>query len=153
MKMIPIAAALAFSVALPALAQQPAPPATTQPAPPAMTQPGTSVSPGASTSAQPHWFTTHNTSDMRASKLIGMTVRNNAGENIGDINEILLDNGGKVAAVVLGVGGFLGIGEREVAISFDSLHMARAPDGKNTLTVNATKDTLRSAPAWTWPRT
>ena len=90
---------------------------------------------------------------MRASKLIGMTVRNNAGENIGDINEILLDNGGKVAAVVLGVGGFLGIGEREVAISFDSLHMTHAPDGKNTLTVNATKDTLRSAPAWTWPRT
>lgn len=65
---------------------------------------------------------------MRASKLIGAAVRNDANESIGDINEIILDKDGKVAAVVVGVGGFLGMGEREVALEFKSLRFrARQP--------------------------
>lgn len=48
----------------------------------------------------------------RASKLMELDVYNDANEKLGDINEIILDNTGKVAAVVIGVGGFLGMGER-----------------------------------------
>ena len=48
--------------------------------------------------------------------------------------------------------GQVGMGEREVALAFESLQMTRDKDGKDLLTVNATKDTLRAAPAWTWPR-
>ena len=91
--------------------------------------------------------------EMRSSKLIGTSVRNAAGESIGDINEILIDKSGKVAAVVVGVGGFLGMGEREVALQFESIKMTRDANGNNVFTVNATKDTLKNAPAWTWPRT
>jgi len=92
---------------------------------------------------------------MRASKLIGSKVRNNANENIGDINELILDKDGKVAAVVLGVGGFLGMGEREVALDFKALNIKYDPNamteaGATTITVNATKDSLKNAPAWTW---
>jgi hypothetical protein len=82
--------------------------------------------------------------------MIGSTVRNAANENIGDINEVVLSKDGRVAAVIVGVGGFLGIGEREVAISFDSLRMASDSNHNAVLTVNATKESLKNAPEWQW---
>ena len=57
----------------------------------------------------------------RSSKLIGLNVYNRADEKLGDINEILLDAEGKVKAVVIGVGGFLGMGEHDIAVSMDKL--------------------------------
>jgi len=90
---------------------------------------------------------------MRASKLIGTGVVNTANERVGEINEIVLGNDGKVAAVVVGVGGFLGIGEREVAVNYDSLRMNRDANNNLVITVNATKDALNAAPAWRWDTT
>jgi sporulation protein YlmC with PRC-barrel domain len=87
---------------------------------------------------------------MRASKLIGTTVRNDAGERIGDINEVVLSKDGKVAAVVVGVGGFLGIGEREVALSFESIRLKLDANNNAVVTVAATKDGLKAAPQWHW---
>lgn len=57
----------------------------------------------------------------RASKLIGMTVYNQANEKLGDVNELIVDPTGKVSAVVIGVGGFLGMGEHDVAVSMSQL--------------------------------
>ena len=57
----------------------------------------------------------------RASKLKGLNVYNNNNEKIGDIDELLVDSTGKVQAVVIGVGGFLGMGEHEVAVPFDQV--------------------------------
>ena len=57
----------------------------------------------------------------RASKLMGLDVYNDANEKLGDINELILDKDGKVNAVVIGVGGFLGMGEHDVAVSMDKL--------------------------------
>lgn len=87
---------------------------------------------------------------MRASKLIGTAVVNAANETIGDINEIVLDKSGKVAAVIVGVGGFLGMGEREAAVSFDSLRISQDQNNNTVVTVNATKDQLKGAPEWRW---
>ncbi len=56
-----------------------------------------------------------------ASKLIGTTVVGANNESIGDVNDVLLEKDGKAVAVVIGVGGFLGIGEKDVAIPFQSL--------------------------------
>src|SRR5229473_444705 len=53
--------------------------------------------------------------DWRASKVVGLSVYNDNNESIGSINELLMDKGGAIKAVVLGVGGFLGIGEHLVA--------------------------------------
>ena len=94
---------------------------------------------------------------MRASKLVGMNVKNQANETIGEINELILDKDGKVAAVVIGVGGFLGIGQREVALDYKSLNIKYDPNamtdaGATTVMVNATKESLTNAPAWTWNR-
>ncbi len=57
----------------------------------------------------------------RASKLMGLDVYNDANEKLGDINELILDKDGKVSAVVIGVGGFLGMGEHDIAVSMDKL--------------------------------
>ena len=89
------------------------------------------------------WYS-HQADEMRASKLIGTKVVNTANETIGDINEIVLGKDGKVAAVVIGVGGFLGMGEREVAVNFNSIRMSRDQSNNLVLTVNATKDALKT---------
>ena len=87
----------------------------------------------------------------RASKLIGAKVVNSAGETVGDINEIVLDGSGKATAAVIGVGGFLGLGEHEVAVNFESLKVARDANGKAKVTLNVTKHSLKAAPQWKWP--
>lgn len=105
-------------------------------------------------SAAPAQYYKANPADQRASKLIGTSVKNNAGETIGSINEILLANDGKVAAVVIGVGGFLGMGEREVAVSYASLRLTRDANDKTVVMMpTATKDSLKAAPEWKWPTT
>src|SRR6201989_3233604 len=55
--------------------------------------------------------TTHKEGEWRGSKLAGVDVYNEANEKIGDINDVILDRSGKVANVILGVGGVLGFGE------------------------------------------
>ena len=143
MKVQSIAVA-AMLLAAPAFAQ------TTTPSTSPSTPPAATTAPAGDMK-----FYTHQPNEMRASKLIGTKVRNNANENIGDINELIVDKDGKIAAVVIGVGGFLGIGEREVALDFKSLNIKYDPNamtdaGATTITVNATKDSLKNAPAWTW---
>jgi sporulation protein YlmC with PRC-barrel domain len=136
------ALALASALLLAGSTQVLAQTATTPP--PASTPP-----PAASPSGQPMWYS-HQADEMRASKLIGTKVVNTANETIGDINEIVLSKDGKVAAVIVGVGGFLGMGEREVAMNFESIRMSRDQNNNLVLTANATKDTLKDAPAWRW---
>src|SRR5882757_3877416 len=52
----------------------------------------------------------------RASKLIGLNVYNDQNEKLGDVSEILLDKSGKVTGVVIGVGGFLGMGQHDIKV-------------------------------------
>jgi sporulation protein YlmC with PRC-barrel domain len=61
---------------------------------------------------------------MLASKLIGTTVVSASNESIGDVNDVVVDANGQVMAVVIGVGGFLGIGEKDVAVPYASLQFA-----------------------------
>lgn len=66
-------------------------------------------------------------SDWRATKLAGVGVYNDSNERIGTVNDVILEKNGKVAAVILGVGGFLGVGERYVAVNFDQLKWSNEP--------------------------
>ena len=63
----------------------------------------------------------------RASKLMGLDVYNEANEKLGDVNELILDKDGKVNAVVIGVGGFLGMGEHDIAVTMDKLKFVEEP--------------------------
>ena len=88
--------------------------------------------------------------DMRASKLIGTPVMNSANERIGEIDELVMGKDGTASHAVIGVGGFLGIGEKAVAVPFSSVKLARDKDGNLMATVNAAKDELNSAPTYTY---
>ena len=65
--------------------------------------------------------------DWRTSKMVGLNVYNNENESIGSINDLLTDNGGNIKAVVIGVGGLLGVGEHLVAVSFDRIKFVDTP--------------------------
>ena len=88
----------------------------------------------------------HKEGEWRASKLAGVDVYNEANEKIGEINDVILDRSGKVANVILGVGGVLGLGERYVAVAFDKLKWVDQPV---TSTTASTTSAPASAPATT----
>ncbi|WP_437344204.1 PRC-barrel domain-containing protein [Mesorhizobium marinum] len=85
-----------------------------------------------------------------ASNIIGENVYNGAGEDaehIGDVNDIVLGTDGSIDAVIVGVGGFLGIGEKEVAVDFANLEWVER-DGDRWLATPATKEQLEQQAAF-----
>ena len=118
-------------------------------------------------------------SDWTAEALIGRTVENANGDNLGEINNVIINEKGDVVAVVIGVGGFLGIGEKNVGVPFDALDFKTAEAMRdrtdNTtreekaeqkkesmaarfdtehqdirIVLNTTKEDLETAPAFAW---
>ena len=63
----------------------------------------------------------------RASKVVGLAVYNDNNDSVGTINDLLMDKRGNIKAVVLGVGGFLGVGEHLVAVPFDKVKFVDTP--------------------------
>jgi sporulation protein YlmC with PRC-barrel domain len=88
----------------------------------------------------------------RASKLMGLDVYNDANEKLGDINELILDKDGKISAVVIGVGGFLGMGEHDIAVSMDKLKFKEgAVHTRATTTTTTTRESTTGAATTTAP--
>ena len=89
----------------------------------------------------------------RASKLMGLDVYNEANEKLGDVNELILDKDGKVSAVVIGVGGFLGMGEHDIAVTMDKLkfieEQVRTSSTAPATTTRETTTGTSTAPATT----
>jgi PRC-barrel domain len=128
MKAVTIVSAIALVAATPVLAQEPTKPASPQP-----------------TSE----FSTQMSLDQHlASKWIGVEMQNASGESVGDINDFVFDNDGRIIAVVTGVGGFLGLGEKNVALKFDSVEFTQKSDGTRTAMTAATKEVLKAAPTF-----
>ncbi len=84
----------------------------------------------------------HKEGQWRSSKLIGVNVYNDNNEKIGDINELIVDKSGKVDNVVLGVGGFLGMGEHYVAVPMEKLKWVDEPVRTSSTTAPADKSTV-----------
>ena len=87
-----------------------------------------------------------NSGDILASDLIGMKVKNSAGDNLGDVNDLVIDPSGKPSVAVIGVGGFLGIGEKDVGVPFNRLQIAMDKNSKRVARLDTDKSTLKSAP-------
>jgi len=86
--------------------------------------------------------------EMKAEELVGTTVYGANDENIGEIGDIVLTQDGKVDAVIIDVGGFLGVGEKPVAVGFDNLAFMADKDGKKYLYTNFSKEQLDKQPAY-----
>lgn len=91
---------------------------------------------------------------LSASTIIGDDVKNRAGEDLGNVEEIMLDvNSGRIAYAVLSFGGFLGLGDKYFAIPWDALTVDTAD---HSLVLGVDKDTLENAPGFDkndWPET
>lgn len=153
MKKLSIATtAAAALLATAALAQQ-TPPRTTAPGtPPAATAPAPTATMPSTTAksamtTEPKFIKMQTNSQWLASNLIGTTVHGPANESLGDINELVIDSDGRVAATVIGVGGFLGLGEKDVAVPFKAMAIRRDGDDLH-LVLNTTKEELKAAPAF-----
>lgn len=83
-----------------------------------------------------------------ADSLTGNQVKSSVedDEDIGTISDLIIDEDGQIQAVVVGVGGFLGMGEKDVAIEWDSLELTKDEDGDDyVIRVNASQDALEEA--------
>ena len=119
------AALMALSMTLPAVAQTNMPTTTTQFI---MAQP-----PG-------EWL---------ARVFLGASVQNTTGERVGEIHDLVFDKSGRISTVVLGIGGFLGLGEKNVAVPFSALTYDVGKEGARVIVIALTKDALQQAPVFT----
>lgn len=141
------AAALAAALATPAFAQQGTP----------MSPPNSSA--GAMDNVRPStgakqagFLQSQNQDEWRGSKLIGAKVYGPDNKSIGEIDDVIFAGNGQIKAAVVGVGGFLGVGEKDVALPFEALHITRKPDSASIekITVSYSKDELKNAPAFAY---
>jgi sporulation protein YlmC with PRC-barrel domain len=71
---------------------------------------------------------------------------------IGEVMDVLVDKAGKVTSLIIGVGGFLGAGEKDVAVPFDAVRLTNKSNDNWYLVMNTTKDDLKSAPGFKYDR-
>ena len=140
MKRVLTATALAAVLAVPAFAQQP------------MSKSDTVNQNSATMSASAGFVQQQTPTEWRGSKLIGANVYGPDNNSIGEINDVIVAGDGQVKAAVIGVGGFLGVGEKNVAVPFNSLHVQRKTDSSaiEKITVSYTKDELKNAPKFAY---
>lgn len=165
-------ATAALLLAVPAVAQTTAP-ATPEPTPP-VTQPqapgaapenapstapnmqgGTEMKAPDTSAAAPAigapagFVTAQGEAQWMVSNLMGKSVVGTDDKTIGEINDVVLDQEGKADAAVIGVGGFLGIGQKNVAIPFSELQVSKNAEGEvEKIMLSATREQLEQAPAF-----
>ena len=113
----------------------------------------TSPAPSSSAAAKPEagsakFVNSQRADQFLASKFKGTNVVGNDNEKIGDVSDILFDKNGKIEAYVLGVGGFLGIGAKDVALAPSAFQVVPGDKSKNEsdkLKLSMTKDELKQA--------
>jgi sporulation protein YlmC with PRC-barrel domain len=81
-------------------------------------------------------------------RLAGTRVFNSKGEVMGTIVDVVLDKEGKAQTVVLGLGGFLGLGRKEVAVPYSALKVGPVVESSRVLLISATTEELKAAPAY-----
>ncbi|MBX9773546.1 MAG: PRC-barrel domain-containing protein [Xanthobacteraceae bacterium] len=127
-----------------AVAQTPAPDAPK--APPAVQKTEPMTTPGAQTGSRQ--FVTQQSSDQwLATKFKGTDVIGSNNEKIGDVTDMLIDQNGRIVAYIVGVGGFLGIGQKDVALAPAAFQVQPATDREELkLRLAMTRDELKNAP-------
>ena len=145
---------------VPALAQQqaePPPQATPPPAAPAApaapetgTAPAEGTAPPAEATAGapvPEPVPEQAEHQVRAESLLGVDVSNGQ-DTVGEVADLIVTPDGRVEAIVVGVGGFLGVGQKRVALAWDSVELAER-DGERVILVAATREQLEGMPEFT----
>ncbi|GJD87134.1 hypothetical protein BHAOGJBA_0634 [Methylobacterium hispanicum] len=150
MKKTVLAALAVACMSVPALAQTTptAPPPGT--AMPAATDAGTGMK-MADTATVKLKYVTVKPADVMSSKLVGTTVYNNKNETVGEVEDLVIENGKTLTGVVVSVGGFLGLGESYVVLDPSTLAISNK-DGKWAVHADTDKDTLKNAPKFEYSK-
>jgi hypothetical protein len=145
------AAAIAALMSTAAMAQSPDAPMT-RPAPKAPAARSAPNQMGPST----RFMATMPAEDTSVTNYYKQNVNDPIDDKVGDVRDLIIDKDGRIIAAIVGVGGFLGIDEKNVAIPFDALKLSPESFGgkmvTKVLTVNTTKDELKSAPGLKYDR-
>ncbi|KQQ31749.1 photosystem reaction center subunit H [Methylobacterium sp. Leaf123] len=96
-------------------------------------------------------YATVKPADVMSSKLVGTTVYNNKKETVGEVQDLVIENGKTVTGVIVSVGGFLGLGESYVVLDPSTIAIHNK-DGKWAAYVDTDKDTLKSAPKFEYKK-
>ena len=143
-RMLLVSTAVLGLASLPVLAQQ------TEPVPPAVPGPGAAPAeaPAATTAGAPAPKPIPEQAEhqVRAQSLLGVNVSNGQ-DTIGKVSDLVVTDDGRVDAIVVGVGGFLGIGEKRVALAWDSIKLTEQ-DGGRVILVSATREQLEGMPTY-----
>ena len=157
LKKLLVTTAIGGLIATGALAQTPppasppakSPPAVTQPAPAEKAQPAPAdkAQPAARADAKNMVIAEQKPDQWLASKFKGTDVIGPQNEKIGDVADVLFDKSGRIEAVIIGVGGFLGIGQKQVALSLASFDVVPADSNNSNpkLRLNMSKEQLQQA--------
>jgi sporulation protein YlmC with PRC-barrel domain len=155
-KELQIATALAALLAAPVLAQNTPPAAPSTGAQQTAPMPTTArAPPPAPTAAAPdstgaagelRFVKAQQAEEMLASTLLGTSVYNGENQSLGEINDVLFDADGQLRTVVIGVGGFLGIAERDVAVPWKALSVSRDENQDLMLRLDVSREQLENAP-------
>jgi len=105
----------------------------------------TAVTATTTTVSTTNWLTQETAGQWRASKMVGLNVYNSNNEKIGDISELIIDRSGKLDAVVIGAGGFLGMDQRDVAVPFSQINWVFQPMPSSRVNNNSTIPTTTGA--------
>lgn len=98
------------------------------------------------TAASGSYLTQQSETQVSANDYIGKAIYNGEDKSIGNVNDLIMEQNGGIVAAVVGVGGFLGIGEKNVAVPMDKITTTRDENNKVKLTTTETADSLKSAP-------
>ena len=151
MKNTVLAALAVTCMVVPALAQTtPAAPAPGTAMPAAGTDMGMGMK-MADTATVKLKYVTVKPADVMSSKLVGTTVYNNKNETVGEVEDLVIENGKTLTGVVVSVGGFLGLGESYVVLDPSTLAISNK-DGKWAVHADTDKDTLKNAPKFEYSK-
>ena len=141
---------LATILALPAYAQMSG---TNPSSTPAATAPASKASAAATSgNAQAGFLQQQDQGQWRSSKLVGASVYGPDNKSIGSIDDLIVDTNGGIKAAVIGVGGFLGVGQKDVAVPFSALNIQRKANSSSIskITVTYSKQQLSQAPTFAY---
>jgi hypothetical protein len=129
----------------PVLAQQQSNPPQEPAATPSLNSPA-----GAPTNSDLTVATVKLQGGLRISKLIGSAVYNDQNEKIGSLDDLIMKDGNRIILAVVSVGGFLGMGNKLVAVPYDQLHLDMNKDETKVTMPGASKDALNAMPTFTY---
>jgi sporulation protein YlmC with PRC-barrel domain len=98
---------------------------------------------------KPKFIAQQETTELLASSLLGATVYSPTDETLGDISDLVFnEDNARIEAVIVGVGGFLGIGKKNVAVSYEAIMETTDAEGNIRLVLDTTAEELEAAPGY-----